>query len=663
MAEALRKDPTAWKHVTEVLRFSPDVIAELCLGLYVDPKGRRWLAYPNRRAGAWTYANCRSLDDVKSFVRVPRGQKTQVYRVDALEEGGMAILSEGERDAASALTMGLNAELGGAGGAAVVSMPGVEQVEVAATALAKQQLVYLATDNDTPGEEAAQKLAARLGPERCRRVRFDGFKDLGDLLSKMGLDEGRTAALQAFRRGAAEGPFGSTGDDEPNDCARVDGIATIVRLSEVRAEAVSWLWEGRIPRGKLSLLDGDPGLGKSTLALDLAARVSTGSPMPGSASLARSTPAGVVLISHEDGLADTIRPRLDAAGADVSRVVAIMGISEIQGGDRLPALPEDTTEIEACVARTKAALVIIDPFVAYLGAETNSSKDQDVRRALMPLATMAQRTGVAILLVRHLNKQLGGPAIYRGGGSIGIVGAVRSGMLVARDPDDETARVLAPIKNNLAPPQPSLRFRIVPSDAASRVEWLGESHHGADGLLASAASPPDERDALREAEDALRSWLADGPVEVKALKKLAQEADIAVPPGEDREEVRPWQQKWPLDVAAFWRRPPARCVGSLLKSERNRLKVTAPTWAGEVRQEKTAKPTWRTSPTTFRPSRIAPMQRTDWTMTSWRFNDSATKPGPASATHTSPAGTADDAPPRQRSRRASPCTGRAPRFE
>jgi len=183
MVEALKKDRAAWKHVTEVLRFSTEVVTGLWLGLYIDEQGRRWLAYPDERCGAWTYANCRSLDGEKAFRRLPSGQRTHLYRADTLEADGTAILVEGERDLAAALTMGLHAEVGGASGAAVVSMPGTEQVGMAAAELATQRLVYLVTDNDDAGEMAAAKLATRLGPERCRRVRLDTFKDLGDLLS------------------------------------------------------------------------------------------------------------------------------------------------------------------------------------------------------------------------------------------------------------------------------------------------------------------------------------------------------------------------------------------------------------------------------------------------------------------------------------------------
>jgi 5S rRNA maturation endonuclease (ribonuclease M5) len=221
MAKALREDADAWRHVTEVLKFSPEVVEQLQLGLRGG--GRRWLAYPYRRSGAWTFANCRSLSGEKDFFRHPRGQATHLYLLDSLEDTGTAIVFEGERDAAAALTLGLDA-------GAVVAMPGAEQVKVAAEALAKQKIIYIATDSDAPGEEAAEKLAARLGPERCRRVRFPGFKDLGDLLSEKGVEEARLVAVEAIAAALKAPPPEAT-------AKRAKRGTSIVKAVEPAAEA------------------------------------------------------------------------------------------------------------------------------------------------------------------------------------------------------------------------------------------------------------------------------------------------------------------------------------------------------------------------------------------------------------------------------------------
>jgi hypothetical protein len=294
-------------------------------------------------------------------------------------------------------------------------------------------------------------------------------------------------------------------------------------LSEVKAERVSWFWRARIPRGKLTVMDGDPGLGKSALTADLAARKSAGLPLPDGE---ECDSGGVVICSAEDGLSDTIRPRLDAAGGDPSKVLALATVADGQG-ERLISIPEDLHIIERGIKRVRAELVIVDPLMAFLSGDTNSHRDQDVRRALAPLAKMAEGTGAAVLVVRHLNKATGGNAIYRGGGSIGIVGAARSALLVAKHPDDEQRRVLAPLKNNLAAPASSLSFSL--SEAANgavQVEWEGESHLSAAALL----MPPrdeEERSARSDASDFLHKVLADGPLLVATVKEQAKDAGIS----------------------------------------------------------------------------------------------------------------------------------------
>lgn len=214
----------------------------------------------------------------------------------------------------------------------------------------------------------------------------------------------------------------------------------VLCVADVAAERVQWLWDGWIARGKLAVIDGDPGKGKSTLTTDLAARISTGTPLPGGT---RTVPAAVVLLSAEDGVGDTIRPRLEAAGADTTRVFVFDSVLDAEGTPRPPSIPGDIPYVEALVTEKGAVLVVIDPLMAFLGAGVDAHRDQDVRRALHSLAAVAERTGAAIVIVRHLNKSGGPQAIYRGGGSIGIIGAARSGLLVASDPDDDTRRIVA----------------------------------------------------------------------------------------------------------------------------------------------------------------------------------------------------------------------------
>ena len=309
--------------------------------------------------------------------------------------------------------------------------------------------------------------------------------------------------------------------------------ACVVRLSDVEPESVEFLWQGRIARGKLNIVEGDPKTGKSTLVLDLVARVSTGPAMPDGAML--PGPAGVILMTAEDGLADTVRPRLNAAGADCSRIIAWEGVPvrDEEGNqitERPPSLPKDLELLESLIREHEAALVVVDVLNAYFGADVDGHRDQDVRRALMPLAKLAERTGAAVLVIRHLNKSSGSNALYRGGGSIGIAGAARSILLAAVDPDDisGTQRVLAVTACNVAAPVPALAYRIVSAEeqGCARVVWDGPSEHTSGSLLAPNADA-DERTIRDDAATFLEDYLSTGRQPAAEVKKAARAAGIA----------------------------------------------------------------------------------------------------------------------------------------
>ena len=284
-----------------------------------------------------------------------------------------------------------------------------------------------------------------------------------------------------------------------------------VCLLDVQAVEVNWLWEGRIPFGVITKIEGDPGAGKGTITIDLASRASTGRPMPLSA-LAHEPFSVLLLTTAEDDLAATIKPRLLAAGADCARVHAVTN---------LPTIPDDLPALREAILEQQIRLVVVDPLNAYLSGSVNGFKDQDIRRALSPLKQIAEETGAAVVLVHHLNKSESGNALYRGGGSIGISGAARSVLLAAPNPNDKTQRVLARVKGNLSAPPPSLGYRIVtaPNYDVPIIDWDGVVNLDADQLLTQPrASAEPGRQA--EAETFLREILADGPrssAEVDAL--------------------------------------------------------------------------------------------------------------------------------------------------
>jgi hypothetical protein len=294
-------------------------------------------------------------------------------------------------------------------------------------------------------------------------------------------------------------------------------------VSDFDPRPVEWLWPGRLALGKLALLDGDPSMGKSLITLDLCARLSAGQPWPDGAPAPGSGPS--LVIGAEDNAHDTLRPRLQALGADLARVFSP------DGDDPLAAaplrLPSGTAALDAAVARTGARLVVLDPLATFLDPGVCTYYEPSVRRALEPVARLAEARRCAVLFVRHLNKLRGGRALYRGGGSIALVAVCRSAWLVAADPEAPARRVLAQVKNNLAPPQPSLAYEIRTADGAPpAVAWLGPSPKTADDLLA-ARGPGPAATAQDEARDFLAAALADGPLTSAELWERAREAGIS----------------------------------------------------------------------------------------------------------------------------------------
>jgi hypothetical protein len=249
-----------------------------------------------------------------------------------------------------------------------------------------------------------------------------------------------------------------------------------VSISALGTRTLKWLWEPYIPRGKLVLLDGDPGVGKSLLTLDLAARLSRGGDLPDGSPSPRS--CVTLFLSEEDNPHDTIRPRAEAAGADLNNLVLLTAKS----GETMH-FPADLPSLEAAIRSRRADLVVIDPLTAYLPEEVVVNSDQSIRAVMNRFAALAERTDCTLLLVRHLRKKESPKALYRGLGSIGIVGAVRSGLLASHHPSEQNLGVLAVTKSNLAQLPPSLGYRLVSTSTQSvRIEWLGPLDLTADAL-------------------------------------------------------------------------------------------------------------------------------------------------------------------------------------
>jgi len=292
----------------------------------------------------------------------------------------------------------------------------------------------------------------------------------------------------------------------------------------VPTRKLEWLWKGWIPKGKLVIVDGDPGLGKSTLyCADIPARVSTGSAMPFDSECEESKGENVLIISVEDDAEDTLIPRLMEAGADLNRI--ILGNGLIQHGDRdqILSIKSNIAAIRDEILTHDIALVVLDPLVALLGANVNY--DQEVREALAPLQAILQETGAACIGIRHMRKAITNNAIHKGGGSIGIAASARVQQVVARSKENPEVCVLAVAKCNLSTLPKSLLFRVVSGELSSKIEWLGETGESANDLvsdLPSSASSP-----IGEALDMLRDELSEGPVKVARINQLATERGIS----------------------------------------------------------------------------------------------------------------------------------------
>ena len=454
----------------------------------------------------------RKPDGVGGWTWNLNGQERVPFRLsrvlDAARAHGVLWVVEGEKDVLKLEALGLVATTN-AGGAGKWTARYAEAMKGA-------RGVYIVPDNDTPGRKHAEDVARSVHEIGIpvKIVTLPGVPEKGDVsdwLTAGGAAEGLTKLAQGA-------PVWEPKADESDPTT---STSVLVRLDTVKAEKVKAMWPGRIFYGKVNVIDGDPGMGKSALTVDLAARITRGHSMPGET--AGQEPAGVVILTAEDGLADTVRPRLEAAGGDASRVVALDAIRLENGACRMPTLA-DVENIREAIASVGAKFVVIDPIMAYLGSK-DGHKDQDVRSITHPVAHLAEETGVAVVLVRHLNKSEKSSPLYRGGGSIGIAGAARSVLLVAPDRDDPTLRILASVKSNLSAPPPSLSYRLVPEGDVVRIVWEGAVDVTAAALLADQGGG--EAGGREGAEAFLQEILADGPAPSKDVFSQARQAGIS----------------------------------------------------------------------------------------------------------------------------------------
>ena len=337
--------------------------------------------------------------------------------------------------------------------------------------------VFLCLDADKAGEDACKRLAGLL-PDTVSVTRIQPcMKDWNEVLVHRAEIPNRNY-------------FKSIVLKEPSKPETVK----IIRMSDVELTPVEWLWKPYLPFGKLSVLQGNPGEGKTYFAMHLAAACTNGKLLP---NMERMEPFNVIYQTAEDGLGDTVKPRLIEAGADLDRVLVIDD-SDVQ-------LTLSDERIEKAIIENNARLVIIDPIQAYLGADVDMNRANEVRPIFMRLGQVAQRTGCAILLIGHLNKAAGMQSLQRGLGSIDIAAAVRSVMFIGKLKHDPTMRILTHEKSSLAPPGASLAFSL--GDEGG-FRWVGEYDITADEMLSGIE--PQRETKTQQAKDLICTLLAGG---------------------------------------------------------------------------------------------------------------------------------------------------------
>ena len=357
--------------------------------------------------------------------------------------------------------------------------------------------VYLCLDSDQAGSDACSRLA-ELVPEGLTVHRLVPlFKDWNEVLQR--------------RAEIADGKYLSEaiyGLREPPQEETVE----IIRMSEVDTQTVEWLWKPYIPFGKVTIIQGNPGEGKTTLALCLCAACTNRKPFP---LMPEHEPFNVIYQTAEDGLGDTVKPRLMEAEADLDRVLVI--------DESKQELSLSDERIEKAIRQNGARLIILDPIQAYVGEKTDMNKANEIRPIFRRLAEVAERTACAVILIGHLNKAAGGQSAYRGLGSIDFRAAARSVLLIGRVKREPNIRVIVHDKSSLAPEGKPMAFCL---DPETGFEWVGEYDITADELLSGAGGNTATK--TEQAETLILDLLADeNEMTSEEVMKAAAEVGIS----------------------------------------------------------------------------------------------------------------------------------------
>ncbi len=282
----------------------------------------------------------------------------------------------------------------------------------------------------------------------------------------------------------------------------------LINMEDIKCENVGWLWYPFVPYGKITIIQGDPGEGKTTLVLQMIAKLTRGETIINEET---KEPINVIYQTAEDGLSDTIKPRLVAANADCSKVLVI--------DDKETPLTMLDVRLEKAISETGARLVVLDPIQGFLGADVDMHRANEIRPVMKHIAEIAEKYRCAIILVGHMNKNSNGKSSYRGLGSIDFQAAARSVLIVGRVKGEPEVRVVCHVKSSLAPEGKSIAFRL---DKEEGFQWIGEYDVSVDDLLAA-----DNRgQKVREAKEFLKEILKSGSMTQKEISEEAENHGI-----------------------------------------------------------------------------------------------------------------------------------------
>ncbi len=412
--------------------------------------------------------------------------KARIFPIDQLESQSL-LLCEGEMDTLAVISCGINAITTTAGAA--------HWTEENSKALHGKEITIL-MDHDEPGRKGAELRAKALVKQKCliKIAQWPGDRpekhDITDEIKLFGLE-----SLKQIIQSATEFKNNSGNSND------------LICFADVKTETIHWLWFPYIPFGKLIMIEGDPGLGKSWTLLAIACHVSMGAGLPG---VEPCEPGNVLLMSAEDGIADTIKPRLAGFAADHSRIFSPrVQFSFDEEGIKL---------LESLIQQTTPKAVIIDPLVSYMGGDIDMNRANETRELMSQLCVLAERYQCAFILLRHLTKSSTDKAIYRGTGSIDMTGACRSVILVGADSQDHDNRALIHIKCNLAKTGVSQGFKL----EDGTFTWTGESELTAGAVLRAERSPESSNSSLEEAKEVISSALQSGERPQSEIEEIAK---------------------------------------------------------------------------------------------------------------------------------------------